>query len=66
MPEEEWIKQKSNDAPTDNQPVVNMILQRAQRQTSFNSASIEASKGIFGPTVYIDAKLNGKVEATTI
>ena len=43
-----------------------MILQRAQRQTSFNSASIEASKGIFGPTVYIDAKLNGKVEATTI
>ena len=38
-----------------------MILQRAQRHTNFNNASIEATKGNFGPTVYVDAKLNRKV-----
>ena len=60
-PRKNGSSKMSNDAPTDDQPVVKMILQRAQRQTSFNSANIEASKGIFGPTVYVDAKLNEKV-----
>ena len=60
-PRKNESSKKSNNAITDNQPVVKMILQRAQRQTNFNNASIEATKGIFGPTVYVDAKLNGKV-----
>ena len=38
-----------------------MILQRAQSLETLNSASIENNSGIFGPTVYIDAKLNGKL-----
>ena len=36
-----------------------MILQRAKRHETF--AIIENLSGIFGPTVYVDAKLNGKM-----
>ena len=36
-----------------------MILQRAQRHETINSAGIKNKSGIFGPTVCVDVKLNG-------
>ena len=60
-PKRSTASRRQEDGSAETQPVVKMILQRAQRHETFNSASIENNSGIFGPTVYVDAKLNGKL-----
>ena len=60
-PKRSTTPKRQQDRNVETQPVVKMIMQRTKRHEIFNSASIENSSGIFGSTVYVDAKLNGKM-----